>query len=99
MRIMKASNRDIMFHVRIPLIASYVIAGLRIALPAAITGAIFAEYFSGQAGIGKVVYDAAISFQIDTLLAGVLTLVPVTLLLEYFVRRTERATSAWRDGR
>jgi NitT/TauT family transport system permease protein len=99
MRIMKATNRDIMLHVRIPLIASYVIAGLRIALPAAITGAIFAEYFSGQAGIGKVVYDAAISFQIDTLLAGVLTLVPVTLLLEYFVRRTERSTSAWRDGR
>lgn len=90
------SQIGLITNVRIPVLLSYGMAGLRIGIPTAITGAIFVEYFSGQTGIGKLIYQSAISFQMDYLIAGVAALVPVAYAFDILLRRLDSRLSAWR---
>jgi NitT/TauT family transport system permease protein len=92
------SQIGLILNVRIPVLLSYGMAGLRIGISTAITGAIFAEYFSGEAGIGKLIYQSAISYQMDSLIAGVAALVPVTYAFDILLRRLDSRLSAWRSG-
>jgi sulfonate transport system permease protein len=97
-RVMGASRRDQLRIVMLPSAAPYILAALRITLPAAMIGAVTGEFISANRGLGYLTRAAAASFNTAGVLAGVLSLSVLVLLMNLLLRPVQRALR-WHPGR
>jgi NitT/TauT family transport system permease protein len=79
-----------------PSAAPYILTGLRLASGRAIIGVVVGEFFIARAGIGFLIAQAAASFQIADLFAGVLLLALAGLLCFRFFEWLEVRIAPWR---
>ncbi len=61
-------------HCRIPAAVPQIVAGIRVAIPLAIIGAVLAEFAGGNNGLGYIIISSGSTFRIDRLFGAVLIL-------------------------
>ena len=94
-RVMGASRLATMRSVLLPSSLPYILAALRITLPAAMIGAVVGEFIASNRGIGYLTRAAAGRYQTAGVIAGTIVLATIVLLLGVALRPLSRALR-WR---
>lgn len=81
MHVYAAQPVQVFWKVRFPFAIPYVFAGLRTAVPAAVLGALLAEWLTGGIGIGSYILQAAAMRDLDVLWAGIVVCMGTSIAL------------------
>jgi NitT/TauT family transport system permease protein len=93
-RVMGGTRWTTMRGVLLPGALPYILAALRITLPAAMIGAVVGEFIASNRGIGYLTRAAAGRYQTAGVIAGTIVLAAIVLLLSISLRPLSRAL-AW----
>ncbi|WP_109472335.1 ABC transporter permease [Ornithinimicrobium cavernae] len=94
-RSMKASGWDIFWKLKVHRALPFVFTGLKIAVVAAVTGAVAAEFIGGGIGFGEQVRVAAARIALDRVFALILYLSVLGLLLYLAVAWLQKKLTFW----
>ncbi len=94
-RMLGASQRQLLRHVYLPSATSWVFSSLHTSVGLAFVGAVVGEYLGSAAGVGYLILQAEGTFDINTVMAGILVLTAFALLLDAAVGRIERRLMKW----
>src|SRR5438270_702342 len=95
-RMLGASPRQLLRHVYLPSATSWVFSSLHTSVGLAFVGAVVGEYLGSAAGVGYLILQAEGSFDIDTVMAGILVLTAFALALDGAVGAVEKRLMKWR---
>src|SRR5258706_7412119 len=95
-RMLGASQRQLLRHVYLPSATSWVFSSLHTSVGLAFVGAVVGEYLGSARGVGYLILQAEGTFNINTVMAGILVLTAVALVLDWGVGRIERRLLVWR---
>ena len=94
-RMLGASQRQLLRHVYLPSATSWVFSSLHTSVGLAFVGAVVGEYLGSSRGVGYLILQAEGSFDINTVMAGILVLTVFALLLDALVGRLEKRLMKW----
>jgi NitT/TauT family transport system permease protein len=94
-RMLGASPRQLLRHVYLPSATSWVFSSLHTSVGLAFVGAVVGEYLGSARGVGYLILQAEGSFDINTVMAGILVLTAFALLLDALVGRLEVRLMKW----
>ena len=94
-RMLGASNRQLLRHVYLPSATSWVFSSLHTSVGLAFVGAVVGEYLGSSQGVGYLILQAEGTFDINTVMAGILVLTAFALVLDAIVGRIERRLMKW----
>ena len=94
-RMLGASQRDLLRHVYLPSATSWVFSSLHTSVGLAFVGAVVGEYLGSSRGVGYLILQAEGSFDINTVMAGILVLTVFALALDALVGRIEKKLMKW----
>jgi NitT/TauT family transport system permease protein len=94
-RMLGANRRQLLRHVYLPSATSWVFSSLHTSVGLAFVGAVVGEYLGSSQGVGYLILQAEGSFDINTVMAGILVLTAFALLLDTLVGRVETALMKW----
>jgi len=97
-RMLGASQRQLLRHVYLPSATSWVFSSLHTSVGLAFVGAVVGEYLGSSRGVGYLILQAEGSFDINTVMAGILVLTVFALLLDAIVGRVEKRLMKWQPG-
>ncbi|HWK83340.1 MAG TPA: ABC transporter permease [Caldimonas sp.] len=97
-RMLGASRRDLLRHVYLPSATSWVFSSLHTSVGLAFVGAVVGEYLGSSRGVGYLILQAEGSFDINTVMAGILVLTVFALALDAAVGRIERRLMRWQPA-
>lgn len=95
MRMMKASRYMVARHVVVPFSLNHFFAGLRVAAPFSVIGAIVAEFNGADVGIGKDIFIAAKRLEPEVMMVGILSGAALSALTYLVVLAVERSLGPW----
>ncbi len=95
MRMMKARRSDIVKHVFVPYSLPYFFAGLRVAAPFAVIGAIVAEFNGAEWGVGKDIFIAAKRLEPELMMVGIASGALLSALLYGVAVLAEMSLGEW----
>ncbi|MEY4479756.1 MAG: hypothetical protein RLZZ267_434 [Bacillota bacterium] len=98
MRMIGASKWQQFIKLDLPSAISPLFAGLKIAATYCVTGAVIAEWFGAENGLGKYIMFSKAGFRMDRALLGVLLVVILSLLMVMAVSLIERFLLRWRKA-
>ncbi len=98
LRSLRASSWQVFWKLRLPSALPYLFAALKVTYPLALIGAVVAEWFTGDRGLGLVIFVANYNLDTPTLFAaiGVLALTGVTLNI--LLSLAERRLLFWHES-
>lgn len=94
-RMLGASNRQLLRHVYLPSATSWVFSSLHTSVGLAFVGAVVGEYLGSAQGVGYLILQAEGSFDINTVMAGILVLTAFALALDAAVGWVEKRLMKW----
>jgi NitT/TauT family transport system permease protein len=94
-RMLGAGQRQLLRHVYLPSATSWVFSSLHTSVGLAFVGAVVGEYLGSSSGVGYLILQAEGSFDINTVMAGILVLTAFALLLDAAVGWVERRLMKW----
>jgi len=94
-RMLGADGRALLRHVYLPSAMSWVFSSLHTSVGLAFVGAVVGEYLGSARGVGYLILQAEGTFDINTVMAGILVLTGFALLLDAAVGRIERRLMKW----
>jgi NitT/TauT family transport system permease protein len=94
-RMLGASGRQLLRYVYLPSATSWVFSSLHTSVGLAFVGAVVGEYLGSSQGVGYLILQAEGSFDINTVMAGIVVLTLFALLLDSLVGRVERHLMKW----
>lgn len=94
-RMMGANRRELMRHVYVPSAMSWVFSSLHSSVGLAFVGAVVGEYLGSANGVGYLILQAEGSFDISTVVAGIVLLTVFALVLDALVGLAERHLMKW----
>jgi NitT/TauT family transport system permease protein len=94
-RMLGADRRQLLRHVYLPSATSWVFSSLHTSVGLAFVGAVVGEYLGSSRGVGYLILQAEGTFDINTVMAGILVLTGFALLLDAAVGRIERHLMKW----
>ncbi len=94
-RMLGANARQLLRHVYLPSATSWVFSSLHTSVGLAFVGAVVGEYLGSSQGVGYLILQAEGTFDINTVMAGILVLTAFALLLDAAVGRVERRLMKW----
>jgi NitT/TauT family transport system permease protein len=97
-RMLGANRRQLLRHIYLPSATSWVFSSLHTSVGLAFVGAVVGEYLGSSQGVGYLILQAEGSFDINTVMAGILVLTAFALLLDAMVSRLERRLMKWQPG-
>lgn len=95
MRIMAASKEQIIRHVVVPHCIEHFFAGMRIAAPLSVIGAIVAEFNGADIGIGKDIFISAKRLEPELMVSGIVSGAILSGLIYGSVLLLERQLGSW----
>jgi NitT/TauT family transport system permease protein len=95
LRVMGASRTDAIRKVLIPTSLSWVFAGLRISVPFALIGAVVAEMFTSNQGLGHLISKTANTFDTPGNFAALLVTTALGLVITGLIAILERRLMRW----
>lgn len=97
MRSMRASTWQVFTKLRLPGAQPYLFAALRITYPLALIGAVVAEWFTGDRGLGVVIYVANANLDTPTLFASIAVLAFLGIVINVALSLVERRLLFWHE--
>ena len=94
-RMLGASRRQLLRHVYLPSATSWVFSSLHTSVGLAFVGAVVGEYLGSAQGVGYLILQAEGSFDINTVMAGILVLTAFALALDAAVGAVEKRLMKW----
>jgi NitT/TauT family transport system permease protein len=94
-RILGASNRQLLRYVYVPSAMSWVFASLHNSVGLAFVGAVVGEYLGSARGVGYLILQAEGTFDVNAVFAGIVVLTAFALLLDGAVSLAERRLLVW----
>jgi NitT/TauT family transport system permease protein len=94
-RMLGASGRQLLRHVYLPSATSWVFSSLHTSVGLAFVGAVVGEYLGSSQGVGYLILQAEGSFDINTVMAGILVLTAFALGLDAMVGAIEARLMKW----
>jgi NitT/TauT family transport system permease protein len=94
-RMLGADGRALLRHVYLPSATSWVFSSLHTSVGLAFVGAVVGEYLGSAKGVGYLILQAEGTFDINTVMAGILVLTAFALLLDALVGRIEKRLMKW----
>jgi len=94
-RMLGASQRQLLRQVYLPSATSWVFSSLHTSVGLAFVGAVVGEYLGSSQGVGYLILQAEGSFDINTVMAGILVLTAFALVLDELVGRVEKRLMKW----
>ncbi|MEI6734939.1 MAG: ABC transporter permease [Comamonadaceae bacterium] len=94
-RMLGASQRQLLRQVYLPSATSWVFSSLHTSVGLAFVGAVVGEYLGSSQGVGYLILQAEGSFDINTVMAGILVLTAFALVLDEMVGRIESHLMKW----
>ncbi len=94
-RMLGASQRQLLRHVYLPSATAWVFSSLHTAVGLAFVGAVVGEYLGSSQGVGYLILQAEGSFDINTVMAGIIVLTIFALVLDNLVGRIEANLMKW----
>ncbi|MBL8379085.1 MAG: ABC transporter permease [Burkholderiales bacterium] len=98
LRLMRASEAQILGKVVLPSAVTWVFTGLRLSVPYALIGAIMGEMMASNRGLGYLMADASAQFDTAGAFAGLVAIIVMAVLLNWAVRVAERKALPWREA-
>lgn len=95
MRIMAATKAQVIRHVMIPHCSDHFFAGMRIAAPLSVIGAIVAEFNGADIGIGKDIFISAKRLEPELMMGGIVAGAVLSGLIYGAVLLLERRLGPW----
>jgi len=96
LRLLGASNLQIVRHVIWPSCLPWFLASLRSGLGLALSGAVVGELIGASRGLGWLINDAAGRYDITRVLSCIFVIIVLMMLLDHLVRLSERVLLKWR---
>ena len=94
-RMLGASGRQLLRYVYLPSATSWVFSSLHTSVGMAFVGAVVGEYLGSSQGVGYLILQAEGTFDINTVMAGILVLTAFALVLDALVGRVEKRLMTW----
>jgi len=94
-RMLGANGRQLLRHVYLPSATSWVFSSLHTSVGLAFVGAVVGEYLGSSQGVGYLILQAEGTFDINTVMAGILVLTAFALVLDAGVGRIEQHLMKW----
>ena len=94
-RMLGASQRQLLRHVYLPSAMSWVFSSLHTSVGLAFVGAVVGEYLGSARGVGYLILQAEGTFDINTVMAGILVLTTFALVLDGVVGVVEKRLMTW----
>lgn len=94
-RMLGASPRQLLRHVYLPSATSWVFSSLHTSVGLAFVGAVVGEYLGSSSGVGYLILQAEGTFDMNTVMAGILVLTAFALVLDAAVGRVEKRLMKW----
>ncbi len=94
-RMLGANGKQLLRHVYLPSATSWVFSSLHTSVGLAFVGAVVGEYLGSAQGVGYLILQAEGTFDINTVMAGILVLTAFALVLDALVGRIERRLMKW----
>lgn len=94
-RMLGASQRQLLRHVYLPSATSWVFSSLHTSVGLAFVGAVVGEYLGSARGVGYLILQAEGTFDINTVMAGILVLTAFALVLDWIVGIVETRLMKW----
>jgi NitT/TauT family transport system permease protein len=94
-RMLGASQRQLLRHVYLPSATSWVFSSLHTSVGLAFVGAVVGEYLGSSQGVGYLILQAEGSFDINTVMAGIVVLTLFALALDAAVGKIEKRLMKW----
>ena len=95
MRSLRASSWQIFWKLRLPSALPYLFAALKVTYPLALIGAVVAEWFTGDRGLGLVIFVANYNLDTPTLFAAIGVLALTGVSLNVILSLAERRLLFW----
>jgi NitT/TauT family transport system permease protein len=97
-RVMGAKRLDIIRHVLVPSALTWIFSSLRSAVGFALIGAVVAEYFGANSGVGyRIVYSES-NYNTAGVFAGLVILMVLVTLVDTFIRWVQRRLILWKTA-
>jgi NitT/TauT family transport system permease protein len=90
-----AGRRQLLRHVYLPSATSWVFSSLHTSVGLAFVGAVVGEYLGSSSGVGYLILQAEGTFDINTVMAGILVLTAFALVLDGVVGVVEKRLMKW----
>ncbi|HEY3916543.1 MAG TPA: ABC transporter permease [Stellaceae bacterium] len=94
-RMLGASRQQLVRRVYIPSALSWVFSSLHLSVGLAFVGAVIGEYLGSSAGVGYLILEAEGTFDIETVIAGVILLTAFALMLDFAISLIEASLLKW----
>jgi NitT/TauT family transport system permease protein len=94
-RMLGASRQQLLRHVYLPSATSWVFSSLHTSVGLAFVGAVVGEYLGSSQGVGYLILQAEGTFDINTVMAGILVLTAFALVIDAAVGRVEKRLMKW----
>jgi sulfonate transport system permease protein len=96
LRIMGATERQILLKVTLPAIIPWITTGLKVSVPYAIVAAVVGEFIAASKGLGYLINYNTSLFSTTGALGGILVLALVVVLCNELINRAESYLFRWR---
>jgi NitT/TauT family transport system permease protein len=98
MRVLSASNSEILWKVRFPSSLPFLFAALKIAATSSVMGAIVAEWIGSSFGLGALIIEATYNFRSPLLYATVVIAALLAVVLFFIVSIVEAKVVRWKPA-
>jgi NitT/TauT family transport system permease protein len=95
---MGADKHQVFFKAVVPSTLPSIIATFRINIGFGLVGAVVGEFISSQAGLGHMIYTASSFYDLNTVWAGLFTLMIIGFLLYHVIDLIERKSLPWKQS-
>jgi NitT/TauT family transport system permease protein len=95
MRACWAPATQLLRHVYLPSATSWVFSSLHTSVGLAFVGAVVGEYLGSSQGVGYLILQAEGTFDINTVMAGIVVLTVFALVLDAAVGKVEKRLMKW----
>lgn len=98
-KMLGATRRQLLRYVYLPSAMSWVFSSLHTSVGMAFVAAVIGEYLGSAEGVGYLILQAETTFDMNTVMAGILVLTACALILDRIVTEVEKRLMRWQpDG-
>lgn len=98
-RVLGSKDFEIFYRVTIPASLPHILVAMRLGLSASLTTLIAAELTGAQIGLGQMIQEASMYFQMNVVLMGILIIGIIGFTLDRLVAVLERRLTGWQETR
>ena len=95
---LSASPWEVLIKLRLPSALPYLFAAFKVSIPLSVIGAVVAEWFSGDEGLGRVIQVSNSNVDMPTAFAAIVSLAAMGVGLYLIVSLVERRLLSWHES-